>query len=97
MKVEGYRRHRQKEGRTLNGEMMMLSVSDVNRGGYIVNRHSRLAVRAGPASAALALTNGTFSEDLIRGKWAFVRSPARSAARAGEMIACRSSSPRRSH
>lgn len=34
-----------KRGRTLNGEMMMLSVSDVNRGGYIVNRYSRLPVR----------------------------------------------------
>lgn len=37
--------------------------------------------RARPVSAALALTNGIFSEDLIRGKWAFMCSPARSAAR----------------
>lgn len=60
---------------------MMLSVSDVNRSRYIVNRYSRLAVRAGPVSAAVALTNGIFSEDLIRGKWAFICSPTRSGAR----------------
>lgn len=59
---------------------MILSESDVNRGSYIVNRYSRLALPAGPVSAAEALTNGIFSEDLIRGKWAFICSPTRSAA-----------------
>lgn len=70
--------------RTLEGEMMMLSVCNVNRGSYVVNRSSRLAAQAGPVSAAVALTNGIFSEDLIRGKWAFICSPARSAARTEE-------------
>lgn len=41
-------RYRLKRRRTLKGEMMMLSENDVNRGGYIVNRYSRLAVQAGP-------------------------------------------------
>lgn len=53
VKVEGKEAETegQKEGRTLNGEMMMLSVSDVNRSSYIVNRSSRLAERrAGPPS-----------------------------------------------
>lgn len=42
---------------------------------------SAACARPAPVSAAVALTNGIFSEDLIRGKWAFMCSPARSAAR----------------
>ena len=71
----------------------MLSVSDVNRGGYIVNRYSRLAVQAG---ACLSRT-GTDKWNIFRGlnqrKMGFHLLAYPLCRSHGEMIACRSPSP----
>lgn len=75
-------RCRQKGRRTLeegNGDV----VSERCKSQQIHSQQIQSAGCAGPApvSAAVALTNGMFSKDLIRGKWAFICSPTRSASR----------------
>lgn len=86
-------RYRQKRRRTLNEEMMMLSVSDVNRSDYIVNRYSRLAVGA----RACLSCSGTDKWNIFRGlnqrKMGFHLLAYPLCRSHREMIACRSSSP----
>lgn len=78
--------------RTLKEEMMMLSVSDVNRSGYVVNRYSRLAVRA----RACLSCSGTDKWNIFRGlnqrKMGFHLLAYPLCRSHTEMIACRSSS-----
>jgi len=72
---------------------MMLSVSDVNRGSYIVNRYSWLAVRAG----ACLSCSGTDKWNIFRGlnqrKMGFHLLAYPLCCSHRELIACRSSSP----
>lgn len=86
-------RYRQKRGRTLKEEMMMLSVSDVNRSGYIVNRYSRLAVRARPCLSCSGTDKWNIFRGLNQRKMGFHLLAYPLCRPHREMIACRSSSP----
>lgn len=71
----------------------MLSVSDVNRSGYIVNRYSRLAVQARACLSCSGTDKWNIFEGLNQRKMGFHLLAYPFCRSHREMIACRSSSP----
>lgn len=83
-----------REGGHYGLEMIMLSESDVNCRRYILNRYSRLGVRAGPFLSGAGTDKWNIFRGLNQGKMGFHLLAYPLCRPHTEMIACRSSFPR---